>query len=139
MRSKILGGCTIALSLLCAALPALAHHGTAAYDLKNSLTLNGTITSLEWTNPHTLLHFDAKDDKGEMQHWSIEMYNTLWMTRAGWSKTAVKAGDPVEITFHAAKNGTPNGYVRDGDGKVTIAGKGYGFHQEGDERATGER
>jgi len=139
MKSKSYGVLIAAGACLASALPALAHHGAAAYDLQKSITLQGTVTSLEWTNPHTLLHFDAKNTSGEVQHWSIEMYNTLWMTRAGWSRSAVKAGDPITITFHAAKNGTPNGYVRDGDGKVNIAGKDYGFHEAGDERPERDR
>ena len=139
MKIKFAVTSVVAIVFLMAALPVFAHHGTAAYDLQKSVTLEGTVTSVEWTNPHCLLHFDAKDEKGEVQHWSIEMYNTLWMTRAGWTSNGVHAGEPITITFHAAKNGTTNGYVRDGDGKVTISGKVYGFHEEGDERAPGDR
>jgi hypothetical protein len=139
MRIKLPIFGAAATFFLMVASPLVAHHGTAAYDLQKSMTLEGSVTSLEWTNPHCLLHFDAKSESGEVQHWSIEMYNTLWMTRAGWTRSAVHAGDPITITFHAAKNGTTNGYVRDGDGKVNIAGKDYGFHEAGDERPSRDR
>jgi hypothetical protein len=130
----VLACSAVAVLLAVAPRPMLAHHGAAAYDMSKSITLDGTVTSLDWNNPHCLLHFDAKNDKGEMQHWTIELYNPLWMTRAGWTRTILKAGDPINITFHGTKSGAPNGYIRDGDGKLTSNGKELGFHQAGDER-----
>ena len=111
-----------------------AHHGAAAYDLDQSTTREGTVTRLDWSNPHCLLHFDAKNAKGIMQHWTVELYNPLWLTRVGWKRTSLKPGDPITITFHASKDGAPNGYVRDGDGKLTCNGKEFSFHLAGDER-----
>ena len=116
----------------------LAHHGTSGYDLQKWITLEGTVTSLDWSNPHCLLHFDAKNEAGEVQHWTIEMYNPLWMARAGWTRTSLKAGDPITITFHGSKSGSPGGYMRDGDGKLTSNGKDFSLHQGGDERGPGE-
>jgi len=132
----ILACCAVAMLLGFAPRPMLAHHGSAAYDMSKSITLDGTVTNLEWNNPHCLLHFDSKDDKGEVQHWTIELYNPLWMTRAGWTRNSLKAGDPINITFHGTKSGATNGYIRDGDGKLTSNGKELGFHQAGDERTT---
>jgi Family of unknown function (DUF6152) len=131
-------GAVVAL-LVVVPRPTLAHHGAAAYDLSRSTTLEGTVTSLDWSNPHCLLHFDAKNEQGEVQHWTIELYNPLWLTRAGWKRTSLKAGDPITITFHATKSGAPNGYIRDGDGKLTFNGKEFSFHQAGDDRGPGER
>ena len=132
----ILACCAVAMLIVAAPRPMLAHHGAAAYDMSKSITLDGTVTSLDWNNPHCLLHFDAKDEKGEVQHWTIELYNPLWMTRAGWTRNILKAGDPINITFHGTKSGATNGYIRDGDGKLTSHGKELGFHQAGDERTT---
>jgi Family of unknown function (DUF6152) len=132
----ILACCAVAMLIGVAPLPMLAHHGAAAYDMSKSITLDGTVTSLDWNNPHCLLHFDAKDEKGEVQHWTIELYNPLWMTRAGWTRNILKAGDPINITFHGTKSGATNGYIRDGDGKLSTNGKVLGFHQAGDERTT---
>jgi Family of unknown function (DUF6152) len=132
----ILACCAVAMLVGVAPRPMLAHHGAAAYDMSKSITLDGTVTSLEWNNPHCLLHFDAKDEKGEVQHWTIELYNPLWMTRAGWTRNSLKSGDPINITFHGTKSGATNGYIRDGDGKLTSKGKELVFHQAGDERTT---
>lgn len=132
----LLACCAVALLIAAAPRPMLAHHGAAAYDMSKSITLDGTVTSLDWNNPHCLLHFDAKDEKGEMQHWTIELYNPLWMSRAGWTRNILKAGDPITITFHGTKSGATNGYIRDGDGKLTAKGKELSFHQVGDERTT---
>jgi hypothetical protein len=134
MKTTVLACCSLAAMLAIAPRALFAHHGSAAYDMSKSITLDGTVTSLDWNNPHCLLHFDAKNDKGEVQHWTIELYNPLWMARAGWKRTSLKAGDPISITFHGTKTGAPNGYIRDGDGKLTFNGKEFAFHQAGDER-----
>jgi Family of unknown function (DUF6152) len=123
MRSKF---CTFLLSaaiVLLVSAPLRAHHGSTAYDLKKTITSKATVTSLTWTNPHCLLNFDMKDDSGTVQNWHVEMYNPLYMERAGWSKDILKAGDEITISFHPTKNGTPNGFIRAGDGKVTFNGK----------------
>jgi hypothetical protein len=133
-KTTVLACCAVAALVAIGPGAVFAHHGSAAYDMSKSLTLNGTVTSVDWNNPHCLLHFDAKDEKGEVQHWTIELYNPLWMTRAGWTRTSLKAGDPINITFHGTKSGAPNGYIRDGDGKLTSKGKELEFHQAGDER-----
>jgi hypothetical protein len=138
-KMKAFACCTVVAVALMASLPMFAHHGAAAYDTQKSLTLNATVTSLDWTSPHCVLHFDAKNSKGEVLNWSLEMYNPLWMTRAGWKRTSLKSGDQITVTFHASKNGAPTGYIRDGDGKITFAGKELGFHQLGDERGPGEQ
>jgi hypothetical protein len=138
MKTTVLAGCAVAALLAIAPRAVFAHHGAAAYDMSKSITLDGTVTNLEWANPHCLLHFDAKNDQGEMLHWTIELYNPLWMARAGWKRTSLKTGDPITITFHGTKSGAPNGYIRDGDGKLTSNGKEFSFHQAGDER-TSER
>jgi Family of unknown function (DUF6152) len=137
-KTIVLAFCAVVVLLTISPAAVFAHHGSAAYDMSKSITLDGTVTSLDWNNPHCLLHFDAKNEKGEVQHWTIELYNPLWLTRAGWTRTSLKAGDPITITFHGTKSGATNGYIRDGDGKLTSNGKELGFHQEGDER-TSER
>ena len=133
-KMTVVAGSAVGALLTTAPQPMSAHHGAAAYELQKSITLEGTVTSLDWSNPHCLLHFDAKNDRGEVQHWTIELYNPLWLARVGWKQTSLKPGDPITITFHASKNGAPNGYIRDGDGKLTSNGKELRFHLPGDER-----
>jgi hypothetical protein len=109
--------------MLCTAPAAWGHHGTAAYDLTKVVSTKARVTGWNWANPHCLLNFDVTNEKGKVEHWSIETYNPLYMTRAGWTKNTLKPGDEINITFHPAKNGTPNGYIREGDGKIMFQGK----------------
>jgi len=106
-----------------AGVPLLAHHGTPAYDLSKTISTKAIVTSLEWNNPHCLLRFDAKDDKGAVRHWTLEMYNPLYMSRAGWSKDTLKAGDEIDVSFHPSKNGASNGIVRLGESQIVVRGK----------------
>jgi hypothetical protein len=98
---------TLAIFLLMDLVPAHAHHGASMFDMKQLLTVKGTVTSFEWENPHAMIYADVKDDKGNVQKWSIEIRggpNAL--TRAGWNKDALKPGDQVTLIGHPAKNGT---------------------------------
>jgi len=110
--------------------PLLAHHGTPAYDLTKIISTKATVTSLEWNNPHCLLHFDAKDEKSALRHWTLEMYNPLYMTRAGWSKDTLRPGDEIEVTFHPSKNGASNGIVRIGDSKIVYRGQALSLDED---------
>jgi hypothetical protein len=73
-----------------ASLPGFAHHGSSAYDFTKLITAKATVTSLEWGNPHCILKFETKDETGAVIPGSLEMYNPLWMARAGWSKETLR-------------------------------------------------
>jgi len=120
----------LAAAVILSAAPVWAHHGASAYDLQKTITSKATVTSLTWTNPHCLLNFDMKDESGNVQNWHVEMYNPLYMERAGWTKDILKAGDEITVTFHPTKNGTPNGLIRAGDGKVVFNGKQLSLDQQ---------
>ena len=92
-------------------LPLWAHHGNAAYDDKNPITIKGTVTEFAWTNPHAQIYLDVKDDKGAIVHWAVETYSPGKLVRAGWTKDIVKAGDIVSINLIPAKNGSPVGFL----------------------------
>ena len=92
--------------------PVFAHHGNASYDYEKTVTLKGTVTQWLWANPHCLLKFDVKDDKGEVQHWVTEASGPVDMLRTGWSSTVVKPGDEITIDVMPSKNGTPVGRIR---------------------------
>lgn len=89
----------------------LAHHGNAAYDLSNPITLNGRVTEFAWSNPHVQIYFDVKDSRGEIVHWAAETVSPGMLARTGWSKDELKAGDAIAITVGPAKNGAPIGYA----------------------------
>jgi len=89
--------------------PAFAHHGTAGYDMAKVVTVTGTVTKVDWSNPHIVVYMDAKDAQGNLQHWSLELSAPLLMQRFGWTKNSVKAGDQLVAETHPAKNGAPVG------------------------------
>ncbi len=93
--------------LVAAAVPLLAHHSFAAeYDANAKLTLKGTVTKVDWMNPHIWVYLDAKDESGKMIHWQCEGGPPNTLTRNGWTKDALKIGDEVTIQGFRAKDGT---------------------------------
>jgi hypothetical protein len=87
----------------------MAHHGVAGYDLTKTIMLHGTVTKFDWSNPHVVVYLDAKNEGGEMQHWTIEFAAPVHMVRAGWSKNSMKSGDDIVIETHPSRNGAPVG------------------------------
>jgi len=87
----------------------MAHHGVAGYDMTKTITLRGTVAKFDWSNPHVVVYVDAKNEGGEMQHWTIEFAAPVHMVRAGWSKNSMKAGDDIIIETHPSRNGAPVG------------------------------
>lgn len=107
MKSKLSYSlCLIALTLAIS-LPAYAHHGTANYDMTKIVTLKGTVTDFQFINPHTLIMFDVKNDKGQVEHWQAEATSPNHLVRAGWTKDILKPGDQITISGYRAKNGSP--------------------------------
>jgi hypothetical protein len=102
---------SLASTVLMLSVPAIAHHGNAAYDLENPITLKGTVTEFAWSNPHVQIYFDVKDDKGKIVHWASETVSPGMLIRAGWSKNELSPGDQITITLGPAKNGSPVGYA----------------------------
>lgn len=120
------------LTALCVAAPAtlLAHHGSAIYDESKAVVVKGVVTDWVWANPHCLLEFDVKNDKGESVHWTAEVSNPPDMVARGWSRKMFKVGDEVNIWMIVAKNGEPVGRIA----RVTVNGKTF----EGMGRVPGE-
>ena len=86
---------------------AFAHHSfEAEYDLKKPITLAGTVAKVDWMNPHIFIHIDVKDENGKVAHWMCEGGNPSSLTRAGWKRTSLKAGDEIVISGYRAKDGT---------------------------------
>ena len=95
----------VVTAVICAvAGPAFAHHGTAAFDLGKVVTVKGTVTSFDFSNPHCLVHFNVKNDKGEMEQWQAELTAPTKLARGGWSKRTLKAGDTVTVTGPVSKS-----------------------------------
>ena len=111
MRNKGIGMLGVAASLLGAALPLFAHHGTSVFDMNKEVTLKGSVTEWDWSNPHCLLQFDAKNEGGQIVHWIAETQNPAEMVSLGWGKVSFKPGDDVSVTVLPAKNGKPFGRI----------------------------
>ena len=93
---------------------ALAHHGTfVSYDSDHPVTMKATVTEYRFTNPHMQLYFDAKDDKGNVTHWSAEGPDPAVWVQAGWgrrrSQAALAPGTEITVTVAPARNGKPVG------------------------------
>ena len=111
MNNKLKASILAAVAFLAVSVPLFAHHGNAAYDGK-SVTVKGTVTAWMWTNPHTFLKFDAKDDKGTVVHWIGEYNAPSTLVNFGFTAKTFKPGDEITVTMTGmAKNGSPVGRV----------------------------
>lgn len=92
---------------LVASIPAWAHHSFAAeFDGSRAVRLTGTITRIEWTNPHSYFYIDVKDDKGAVVNWGCEGAGPGALSRRGWNKGDVKLGDTLIVDGYPAKDGS---------------------------------
>jgi hypothetical protein len=100
-------------ALLLAAAPLPAHHGNAAYDATKEVTINGVVTEWIVANPHSLLKFDATDEKGNVTHWIVESGAASANQARGvrLTRQLLKPGDKVTVTLMPAKNGQPIGRI----------------------------
>jgi Family of unknown function (DUF6152) len=107
VRYKVLSVFLAAMCFLAICIPLAAHHGSAGYDMEKQLVMKATVTEWLWANPHCFLRYDWTDDKGEVAHWTAEVSNPVDMTRRGWTKHSMSAGDQITVTVRPAKNGAP--------------------------------
>ena len=98
MKTKLLMVTLLLAGLAATGSPLLAHHGAAAFDMSKPVVLkNATVTEFLWINPHPLIKADYKDEKGEVQHWTMEMGSTVSAQLIGWTRTTLGYGDVVTL------------------------------------------
>jgi len=103
MNARLILAFAAGFVVIVAEAPLAAHHSFAAeYDSNRPLTVTGTVTKLEWTNPHARVYLDAKDENGKVVHWDFELGPPNGLMRRGWTRTSLKPGHVVTITgFHS--------------------------------------
>ncbi len=114
----------IDLALLFACLTLLlpahsfSHHSfTAEYDSAKLTQFTGTVTKVEWTNPHARFYLDVKDPRGSVSNWNFELGSPILLRKLGWSRDSLKIGEQVSVEGYLAKDGAKMANAR----KVTLA------------------
>lgn len=109
MNIRTLAAAGVAATLF--ALPAIAHHSFAMFDNSQTVHLNGTVTQLEWINPHVWLHIDVTGEDGASQQYSFEGGSTGQLTQSLWTAETVVPGDVIDVGFHPLKDGSNGGQL----------------------------
>jgi hypothetical protein len=130
-RSAMRTGLSVAVAgvgIMLAAAPLLAHHAFAAeFDIQQSVTLRGTVTKMEWTNPHSWIVMDVKGADGAVTSWAIECGPPNNLLRRGFNKETIPPGTEIVVEGYRAKDGRPAANGRDvtfANGKKVFVGSG---------------
>ena len=107
----LVGAGCLGMAALLAPPAATAHHSFAMFDHVNRVTLAGTVTRFEWTNPHVYIELDVPDGKGGAKHYSIECASVNVLMRTGWKFTDVHKGDKVKLLVNPLKDGSAGGML----------------------------
>jgi hypothetical protein len=110
MKNKPIVFTGLLAGLLAVYGPTFAHHGSAVYETTKVVVLkDATVTKFIWANPHSIVMFDAKDDKGNVAHWAAEAGSPSALTLIGWTKNSVKPGDVITAYIFQSKTGNSVG------------------------------
>ena len=131
MRNSTL--CAAFAALLVRSSPVLAHHAfSQQFDPEKPVTLNGTVSKIQWAAPHVYTWLDVKDEEGKVTNWRVEMGSPTALTKAGWSRNKLKVGEMVTLQGWRSKDGTSFANaeaMRTEDGKKLSAASSYDRNQ----------
>ena len=120
----VLKSLVASLGLILSPGPVLAHHSfDAEYDRTKTVVMKGTVTKLEWKNPHTRFYLDVKDDTGRVTNWNMELASPNQLVRAGWTRHSLNVGDQITVTASLARDGSKMANARTiilADGKQVL-------------------
>jgi hypothetical protein len=117
MKSKLLMSFAVLVGSLTVCGAMFAHHGATSYANNIVVLKEATVTKLVWANPHTIVLFDVKDDKGNVSHWAGEAGSPSAVSLLGWTKNSLQPGDVITVYIYPAKSGNPVGRLN----KVVLA------------------
>lgn len=114
MQKRFLSACLLFAAGMSLVAPSVAHHSFGAeYDVNQPITLTGVLTKIEWTNPHTHIFLDVKDDNGQVATWQLEGYPPVALHRLGWKRdVTMKIGETITVTGWRARDGGTWGHSR---------------------------
>ena len=114
MRTKLVVAIVVSVGVLAASVPVVAHHAFAAeFDANKPIKLQGTVTKMEWINPHAWLHIDVKKPDGKIESWMIEGGTPNTLLRRGITRDSLQVGTEVLVDGYQAKDGSLRGNGRD--------------------------
>ena len=113
--------------MLAAAAALVAHHpSTAEFDMKKPVKVEGTVTKVEWTNPHAYFFVDVTDQAGKVANWRFQTGSPSQLTKRTWTRTTLKTGDKVAVDGFLARKGANYAAavsVKTADGRVVFSGR----------------
>ena len=111
---NLLSGITLLIFLVTLAVPALAHHSFVAFNMNEEKTITGTVNKVEWTNPHIWIWVDVPNEKGSADTYGFEGMSPNFLERRGWTRTTLKNGDKITVTFRPLRDGKNGGMFMTG-------------------------